>query len=505
MNLSRHCFVLLAACALLGFMRSANAAIFVVDRTDDTAAPSAQACTAAANDCSLRGAIIAANANGAGADTITLPAGTYAFTLPSTHEDEAHDGDLDILGNLTLNGAGAKTTIIDGAAIDHVFEIWPAASEPTFPLSVTIADLSVTGGSGANGGGIRIDAGTIALNRLVIRDNQAESGGAVYIGTFSPLVTISRSTLTGNEATSRGGAVYVSSDFSSMTIVNSTLTANGSEDRGGAIYSSGDITDLTLNNDTITANTTGTSGGGIANDGDVTMRNTLLVENTSTTGDGPNCDGFINSNGYNIVSNTADCTGITDGTKHDHVGDDPLLDPLGLKNNGGPTRTIALLAGSPAINAGDDASCRPIDQRGLSRPQGAHCDIGAYEKGACGDGFLEPEEQCDDHNTNDGDGCSGTCIDEIPGAVCGNGTLETDEECDDGNTTNGDGCSATCATEAPGGVCGNSVVEGDEECDDGNTANGDGCSATCQNEEGGTAGGTTGGSGGGSGGCSLIR
>jgi cysteine-rich repeat protein len=482
----------------LGFAQSARAATFVVDRTDDTAAPAAQACTSAANDCSLRGAIIAAN-DANGADIINLPAGTYALTIGGTFEDDAATGDLDINSSLTINGGGAKSTIVDGGGLDRVFHVWTDDSEPSFPLTVAINDLTVTGGVGPTGGGIKIHSGTIVLNRLVVRDNQADYGGGVSAHTYSPEVTINRSTITGNEATNQGGGVYLSSGLGSMTIANSTLTGNGSGERGGALYAPTIGSLIVLNNDTVTANTAGTSGGGIANDTEITMRNSLLAENTSTTGNGPDCDGFIVSEGYNLLSNATDCSGVTDGTKHDHVGDDPLLDPLGLKNNGGPTRTIALLAGSPAINAGDDGSCKPLDQRGLSRPQGTHCDIGAYEKGTCGDGFLEPEEQCDDHNTNDGDGCSGACIDEVPGAVCGNGTLETDEECDDNNTTNGDGCSSTCALDAPGGVCGNGTVEIDEECDDGNITDGDECSSVCQAEG---DGGTTGGSGGG---CSLIR
>lgn len=474
MNLFRSSLVLLIACAFLGFAHSARAATFVVDRTDDTAAPSAQACTAAANDCSLRGAIIAANAANS-ADTITLPAGTYPLTIGGTFEDHAATGDLDINSSLTINGGGAKSTIIDGGGLDRIFHVWTNDSDPGFPLTVTINDLTVTGGIGPTGGGIKIHGGTVALNRLVVRDNQADYGGGVSAHSYSPDVTINRSTITGNEATYQGGGVYLTSGLGSMTIVNSTLIANGSGERGGALYAPEIGSFITLNNDTVTANTAGTSGGGIANDTEVEMSNSLLAGNTSTTGNGPNCDGFIVSEGYNLISDATNCSGVTNGTKHDHVGDDPKLDPLGLKNNGGPTRTIALLAGSPAINAGDDASCKPLDQRGLPRPQGTHCDIGAYEKGVCGDGFLEPEEQCDDHNTNDGDGCSGTCVDEVPGAVCGNGNLEADEDCDDGNTTNGDGCSSACVTEGTDG-------------DTGST----------------TGGGTTGSSGGGSGGCSLL-
>jgi cysteine-rich repeat protein len=99
----------------------------------------------------------------------------------------------------------------------------------------------------------------------------------------------------------------------------------------------------------------------------------------------------------------------------------------------------------------------------------------------CGDGHVDAGEQCDDHNTNNGDGCSATCQNEPPPPGCGNGTVGPGEQCDDGNNTNGDGCSATCRSET-GAVCGNSMLDIGETCDDGNTTSGDGCSATCQSE-----------------------
>ena len=99
--------------------------------------------------------------------------------------------------------------------------------------------------------------------------------------------------------------------------------------------------------------------------------------------------------------------------------------------------------------------------------------------GTCGNGTLEPGEECDDGNTVGCDGCSPTCHIER----CGNGLVECNEECDDGpaNGTPGDPCTATC-TRAP--RCGDGVLDPGEQCDDGNTVSGDGCSATCQIEKG---------------------
>jgi cysteine-rich repeat protein len=95
--------------------------------------------------------------------------------------------------------------------------------------------------------------------------------------------------------------------------------------------------------------------------------------------------------------------------------------------------------------------------------------------GTCGNGIVEPSEQCDDGNTVSGDGCSATCRLES----CGNGIIDFGETCDDGNTVSGDGCSATCQREPR---CGDGVLDPGEQCDDGNTVSGDGCSSSCKRE-----------------------
>ncbi|MBU1239473.1 DUF4215 domain-containing protein [Myxococcota bacterium] len=94
----------------------------------------------------------------------------------------------------------------------------------------------------------------------------------------------------------------------------------------------------------------------------------------------------------------------------------------------------------------------------------------------CGNGILELGEECDDDNIDSGDGCDGDCRMENTLAVCGNGIHEYTEGCDDGNTTDGDGCSSTCMMETG---CGDGVITPPEQCDDGNGINGDGCSRDC--------------------------
>ena len=135
-----------------------------------------------------------------------------------------------------------------------------------------------------------------------------------------------------------------------------------------------------MNGVTITDNTAGTAGGGIYVEtlGAVELKNPLIADNTATTD--PDCSGNLTSYGYNLIENTTGWT-ISGDTTGNLTGLDPKLGPLA--DNGGPTETCALLAGSPAIDAGSctDISGNPVsyDQRGVARPFGSNCDIGAYE------------------------------------------------------------------------------------------------------------------------------
>jgi len=102
--------------------------------------------------------------------------------------------------------------------------------------------------------------------------------------------------------------------------------------------------------------------------------------------------------------------------------------------------------------------------------------VGETSNGFCGDGILDPGEECDDNNNVDGDGCSAIC--EIE-PFCGDGILDPGEECDDNNNVDGDGCSAICEIEP---FCGDGNLDPGEQCDDGNNVNGDGCSSVCTSE-----------------------
>ena len=221
-----------------------------------------------------------------------------------------------------------------------------------------------------------------------------------------------------------------------------------------------DVT-LTLSNVTVADNVAdgegvgaGDGGGVFLGVGEADVRNTIIAGNVDPGGEAPDCGGQpLTSHGHNLIRNTTGCTLTGDLTGN--VTADPLLGPL--QNNGGPTKTHALLPGSAARDTGNPAApgsggdaCLAGDQRAVARPIAA-CDIGATES-SCGDHVQDPGEQCDDGNLTDGDGCDSSCTT----TACGNGVVTTGEECDDGPANGADGCcSSTCTlVDADGdGVC----------------------------------------------------
>lgn len=353
--------------------RPAHAATFAVDRNDDPDPTTANACTAAANDCSLRGAIVAVNA-AAGADAITVPAGTYTLTIAGAGEEVSSTGDLDVTGELTITGAGARATSVVGGASpfdDRIFDNQPDAS-------ATITGLTVTGGkAGSNdlGGGIRND-GDLTLDKVTIKDNTARAAGGIYSN--GGTLNVIDSTVSGNSAASDNanvGGVLQSGGIAKIT--NSTISGNRAGQINGGVAAS-EAALVNILNSTISSNTSSRLGGGILTAGPaslVTVKNTIVADNTTDNCDTAQLSGGIISSQGNNISSDGSC-GFTHPT--DKQNTDPLLGPLA--NNGGPTDTHALLAGSPAIDAGSNTGCPAADQRGVRRPQGPRCDIGAFER-----------------------------------------------------------------------------------------------------------------------------
>jgi CSLREA domain-containing protein len=398
----RHFLSIPAGILLFSLSPFARGATFVVTKIADT---NDGVCDA---DCSLREAVIAANAS-PGADVITLPAGQYTLTIAGTNEDSGATGDLDIVGDLTINGAGSTTTIVDGGSVDRVFHIVSV-------FTVTFNDLQIFNGdlASGNGGGL-LNEGTATLNNCVVGENSVPGGdgGGLY---NNDVMTISGSVIAENSASNGdGGGIY--DNGTSITITNTTIAANlapggdgagmyfngvtatisqsaifgnsASGGDGGGIYVNG-VT-LTLTNCTLNANDA-FDGGGIFNIGNTAnlIAVTIAGNSATNTGGGIEASSTPQLTGTIVANNTGgNCNGaVTDGGTNlqfpgttcgaSILSADPLLGPLA--DNGGPTLTMALGVGSPAINANTE-SCPPppIDQRGIARPQGPACDIGAFE------------------------------------------------------------------------------------------------------------------------------
>jgi len=242
---------------------------------------------------------------------------------------------------------------------------------------LTLTNSSITNNSSTSGAGILNDGlGTSAtIEDTRISYNTATAGGGGINNNGS--LTLKGSTIDHNQARSGGG---IDNTGSSLQLTNDTISQNTVSDNGGGLYNR---TSASLKNLTINANAASgeNTGGNIFNDDDsaqITFINTIV----SNPGDGGNCFndlGMVTSQGNNLES-TNTCGFIHAG---DIINTDPLLGPL--QNNGGPTDTHALQAGSQAIDNADDASCPSIDQRGAERPVdgdsngSAICDIGSYE------------------------------------------------------------------------------------------------------------------------------
>jgi hypothetical protein len=340
---------------------------------------------------------------------LTLP-GDSIFVAPATYHET-----LFIYFNLEIIGSGAKTTIVDGGGVNS--QVVVVGSEPK--VQVKLSGMTVRNGAGQeDGGGIyncfgtltvidsiitgnRISSGhgsygygagiyncpssTLTLVNTTISNNSAVIGGAICNG---GTLTINKSTISGNVARQHeGGGI---ANYGTLTITNSTFSGNmarssllgsvaGGILNGGLFRSSGT---LAINNSTLSGNVArGGKGGGIFNvkGSTVVLQNSIVANNT-----GGNCHGAVTSHGYNLSS---------DGTcDFDRAGDLNDTDPkLGqLRNNGGPTKTLALLPGSPAIDSGNPNGCTDgkghllkTDQRGEPRPDQedeSGCDRGAYER-----------------------------------------------------------------------------------------------------------------------------
>jgi len=418
--------------ALLVFaLFAASSAVACVVGTGTSAS-----CTEAALDACLPG--------GGGFDgTVTFACGgsaTITATTPKTiNADTTIDG----------GGGGGTITISGGGPAGLFFAIAPftvknldiggnggdgaIVQSPNFPAPLTVTNSVLFNNIIAidNFGTVTVTNSTFSQNTVGISTNSAtvivDDGNFFRNGTginSGGTVTVTNSTFGGNSgASGSGGDGAAINSSGSLTVANSTFSGNTATNNGGAIFASGATT---VSDSTFFGNTTGTSGAGgaidvvgsgsldvinctlsgngahagaaIANNasGPVTVVNSILANpSISLSLPGGNCSGTITDDGHNIDDGTT-CgftgTGCAATTGTSFCSTNPQLGPL--QDNGGPTQTIALEAGSPAINAGDETICAAppvnnLDQRGVVRPgAGAtNCSIGAYEfnSARCGD------------------------------------------------------------------------------------------------------------------------
>ena len=446
--------------------------------------------------CTLRAAIMEANALAGVSHTIVLPAGTYTLTIAGPNENGGANGDLDVKRSMTIMASGGLARIRGNNGPvwdDRIFHVFAGA---TLTMSgVEIANGNPTGNGGAiliessgtlklasstvrdsasglSGAGI-FNAGTLTLVDSTVRDNISSSmAGGIHNG---GVMTLVRSQVIGNTAGSGGGGIFngggvrasvvmVDSTIEGnraaagdsgggimnngqLTIDRSTISQNGAGEDGGGIFQFGVSAFLTLTNSTLSGNVAGAGffGGGISNiDGTATLNNVTITSNTAAQGGGishfaapvgpfpvtgifsvrnsivggngasvsPDCLGSINSQGFNLVQNTQGC--VLDGASPGNI--TGLAPRLGvLQNNGGPTKTHGLCTGvgipeascaaaSPAIGTASPdvdpgipgtvvlGACANSDQRGVGRPQGTRCDIGAFEVAPVGAFLVTPGE-----------------------------------------------------------------------------------------------------------------
>jgi fibronectin-binding autotransporter adhesin len=303
----------------------------------------------------LRDALAMAASLG-GSQTITFAAGlTGTISLGSG---------LEISSSVTIEGPGALLVTVSGGGPGSNF------SDFTVDPGVTaiISGLTIANGYTTSDGGGVSNGGDLTLSDDTVSGNSAYYGGGVYDGSTA---TLEDDTFSDNSAYDGGGVL----SEGVVTLINSTLAGNSASFGGGI----GDHASVALTNVTIAGNSAVDGGGGIADGGTVTLNNSLLASNS-----GGDIE-FGTVSGYNnLIDDAGSAGGLSNGVNGNIVGVNPLLAALG--NYGGPTQTLALLPGSPAIDAGDtalavDGEGNPLttDQRGLPRVVGSAVDIGAFE------------------------------------------------------------------------------------------------------------------------------
>jgi hypothetical protein len=297
---------------------------------------------------------------------------------------------LYISGSMTLDGSGQSVTL-DGTNSLQVLNV-------NGGVNVTLNALTIANGSKSSGegGGLVNDGGTVSISNSTFANNSATNGGnGGGLVNDGGTVSISNSTFASNSATYGGGGLYNTSG--TVSISNSTFANNAAPSASGGGLANFDT--VSISNSTFANNAApSASGGGLANDsGTMSISNSTFANNSAPSGGGLiNNFGTLNIGGSIVANNSGgDCSlpaalqdqgyNLESGRSCGFTGTgsqqntNPQLTPLA--NNGGPTQTMALQQGSPAIDTIPAANCPATDQRGTTRPDNGEisCDMGAYE------------------------------------------------------------------------------------------------------------------------------
>ena len=385
----------LAATVALLFAAPAGAfSEWAVDRTDDVdpaAHPASRACVAGQpDDCTLRGALARANGTTQGS-LITLPAGIY-------RRDRAL-GRLVAFQSVTIQGAGARTTVIQGAGAPAFLEgsvlAFSGQGEAT-PRTSEIRDVTISNGAAIlYAGGVAVLEHQLSLVRVAVTGNRSEGvgatggfGGGVAVGSAKAQLTVDDSVIAGNQANAgtspdaRGGGLGVLAG--SATVRDSTIAGNVADGDthpalggGVAVVQNGTATFAGV---TVAGNRAQDAGAGqavgnlyreAAGTSKLSLARSLIADGAAPAGsNSENCSAPITSLGGNVEDR--DQCGLAPAS--DRAGLAAGLGPL--QDNGGPTDTRAITPASPAFDFG--GQCTTGDQRGLARAFAA-CDSGAFE------------------------------------------------------------------------------------------------------------------------------
>jgi hypothetical protein len=280
-------------------------------------------------------------------------------------------------GGLELDGTAALSMVRSALSFNTSNSDSGGIEAGEGPITIERSKLIGNRADGS-GGAMYGDTGDslIRIVQSTIADNEAQDGNGGGFHASGP-VAVDRSTISGNSASTEGGGVQASDEEDTLVITNSTVSGNHAAGDGGGVWSSADAS---VNAITVARNTSSEDGGGLyypSGSPGFEVENSLIALNAAA-GVGTDCFAEVadpfDSQGHNLLGDDSDCDGF--GATGDLVNPDPGL--AQLKSNGGPTQTIALQKGSPAINKANKPSAPKKDQRGVKR--GKKPDIGAYER-----------------------------------------------------------------------------------------------------------------------------